>query len=98
MHTIYVRCSLTVNRTRGEAISEGHRRNRRWARDHPGQCDENWFKREIAPKLDAFSLKEIAKGTGLSRAACSRIRARAKAPNPRHWEALMQMLGRGERR
>ena len=27
---------------------------------HPGQRDEAWFKREVAPKLDAFSLKEIA--------------------------------------
>jgi hypothetical protein len=30
-----------------------------------------WFKREIAPKLDAFTLKEIAKATGLSLAACA---------------------------
>lgn len=41
----------------------------------PGQRDEAWFKREIVPKLDAFSLKEIGKATGLSLAACSRIRA-----------------------
>jgi hypothetical protein len=50
-------------------ISEGHRRNRSWAREHPEQRDEVWFKREIAPKLDAFSLKEIAAATGLSLAA-----------------------------
>ena len=54
-----------MNRARGEAISEGHRRNRSWAREHPGQRDEAWFKREIAPKLDAFSLKEIAAGDGI---------------------------------
>ena len=40
------------------------------------------------PKLDAFSLSEIAKATGLSLAACSRIRAGARVPHPRHWEAL----------
>jgi hypothetical protein len=40
-----------------------------------GQCDEAWFKREIAPKLDAFTLAEIAKATRLSLAASSRIRA-----------------------
>ena len=56
------RRSAEVNRARGEAISDGHRRNRSWAREHPGQRDEAWFKREIAPKLDAFSLKEIAQG------------------------------------
>ena len=54
------RRSADVNRARGEAISEAHRRNRRWAREHPGQRDEAWFKREIAPKLDGFTLKEIA--------------------------------------
>ena len=54
------RRSAAVNRVRGEAISEGHRRNRSWAREHPGQRDEAWFKREIAPKLDGFSLNEIA--------------------------------------
>jgi hypothetical protein len=28
------------------------------------QRDEAWFKREIVPKLDAFSLGEIAAATG----------------------------------
>jgi hypothetical protein len=85
------RRSAAVNEARGEAISHVHRRNRSWARQHPGQRDEAWFKREIAPKLDAFSLKEIGKATGLSLAACSRIRAGAKVPHPRHWEALRKL-------
>jgi len=86
------RRNVAVNRARGEAISEGHRRNRRWAREHPGQRDEAWFKREIAPKLDAFSLKEIGKATALSLATCSRIRAGAKVPHPRHWDALLALV------
>jgi hypothetical protein len=61
------RRSAAVNRARGEAISEGHRRNRSWAREHPGQRDEAWFEREIAPKLDALTLNEIARATGLPR-------------------------------
>ncbi|HEY1866865.1 MAG TPA: hypothetical protein VGG70_01125 [Candidatus Cybelea sp.] len=85
------RCSAAVNRARGEAVSEGHRRNRSWAREHPGQRDEAWFKREIATKLDTFTLNEIAAATGLSLAACSRIRARARVPHPRHWEALREL-------
>jgi len=89
------RRSAAVNRARGEAISEGHRRNRTWAREHPGQRDEVWFRREIAPKLDAFTLKEIAVATGLSLAACSRIRAGAKVPHPRQWDALLAMLEAG---
>jgi hypothetical protein len=86
------RRSAAVNRARGEAISEGHRRNRNWADEHPGQRDEAWFKREIAPKLDAFTLKEIAIATGLSLAACSRIRAGAKVPHPRHWASLGKLV------
>jgi hypothetical protein len=88
------RRSASVNRVRAEAISDGHRRNRRWAREHPNQRDEVWFKREIAPKLDDFSLKEISKATGLSLAACSRIRAGARIPHPRHWGALLALLRR----
>ena len=86
------RRSAAVNRARGEAIAEAHRSNRRWAREHPGLRDEAWFKREIAPKLDAFTLKEIAAATGLSLAACSRIRTGAKVPHSRHWEALAALV------
>lgn len=88
------RRSAAVDRARGEAISEGHRRNRSWAREHPGQRDEAWFRRQIAPKLDGYSLKEIAAVTGLSLAACSRIRAGARVPHPRHWEPLYVLIDR----
>jgi hypothetical protein len=86
------RSNAAMNRARGEAVSEGHRRNRIWAREHPGQRDEAWFKREIAPKLDAFTLRQIAKATGLSLAACSRIRAGKKVPHPRHWDMLAALI------
>jgi hypothetical protein len=76
--------------------AEGHRRNRSWAREHPGQRDEAWFRREVAPKLDAYSLKEIGKATGLSLAACSRIRAGAKVPHPRHFDALQSLISSGK--
>ncbi|HVN69209.1 MAG TPA: hypothetical protein VMU38_06150 [Candidatus Binatia bacterium] len=89
------RRSKAANRARGEAISEGHRRNRGWSRERPGQHDEAWFKREIAPKLDAFTLAEIATATGLSLAACSRIRPGAKAPHPRQWDGLLALLKAG---
>ena len=86
------RRSASVNRARSDAVSEGHRRNRSWVRDHPGERDEAWFRREIAPNLDAFMLAQIAAATGLSLAACSRIRAGARIPHPRHWEALQKLL------
>ncbi len=83
------RASDRVGPKRGEAISEQHRRNRVWARgaESAGR-DPAWFLREVVPKLDAFTLAEIAKATGLSLAACSRIRAGARVPHPRHWDAL----------
>jgi hypothetical protein len=78
-----------VNRKRAVAISEGHRRNREWKHEHGTKPrNEAWFRREVLPKLDAFSLKEIAEATALSLAACSRIRAGSKIPHPRHWAAL----------
>jgi hypothetical protein len=80
-------------RKRGDANAEHHLRNHRWTREHPGQRDEAWFKREIARKLDAFTLAEIAAATALSLAACSRIRAGVKLPHPRHWQTLKQLLG-----
>jgi len=79
-----VAARLGLLRERDEAISEGHRRNRSWAREHPDQRDGVWFKREIVPKLDAFSLKEIGRATGLSLVVCSRIRAGDVVPHPRH--------------
>ena len=86
------RRSREVNRVRSEAIAESHRRNRRFTREHPGQRDEAWFRREIAPRLDAFSLMEIGDATGLSLAACSRIRAGVRVPHPRHWPALLALI------
>jgi hypothetical protein len=45
----------------------------------------------LAPRLDAFTLAEIGAATGLSLAACSRVRAGARVPHPRHWEALREL-------
>jgi hypothetical protein len=73
-------------------MSEKHRRNRCWTREHPGRRNEARFKREIAPKLYAFSLKEISKATGPSLAACSRIRAATRVPHARHWDALLELV------
>jgi hypothetical protein len=86
-----------VNRKRAVAISEGHRRNREWKREHPGQPrDEAWFRREVLPKLDDYPLNAIAEVTGLSLTACSRIRSGLRTPHPRHWDAFVALLrGKG---
>ncbi len=82
-----------VNRKRAVAIAEAHRRNREWKRENGRQArDEAWFRREVLPKLDGFSLKEMAAATALSLVACSRIRSGARTPHPRHWNALWDLV------
>jgi CRISPR-associated endonuclease Cas1 len=84
-----------VNRKRAIAISEGHRRNREWKREGGvDRRDDTWFRREVMPELDNFSLNEIASATGLSLAACSRIRSGSRLPNRRHWRALEALVDR----
>lgn len=88
------RSSREAGRKRGEANAEHHRRNREWKREHGDGAghDRAWFLREVTPKLDAFSLAEIARATGLSLAACSRFRAGARVPHPRHWAAFLTLV------
>ncbi len=91
------RASDRAGRKRGVANTEQHRRNREWTRGRNGS-DRNaaWFSREVVPKLDAFTRAEIAEATGLSLAACSRIRAGTRVPHPRHWAALIDLIeGKG---
>jgi hypothetical protein len=84
--------SAQANAQRGEANASHHRRNRQWAKEHPEPRDRAWFLREVTPKLDAFSLGEIAKATGLSLAACSRFRAGTRVPHPRHCLAFIRLV------
>ncbi len=89
------RASARAGRKRGEANARQHRRNRAWARGAGVDRDAAWFLREILPKLDTYSLSQIAKATGLSLAACSRIRAGTRVPHPRHWEVLGELVESG---
>jgi hypothetical protein len=50
---------------------------------------------DVTPKLDAFSLAEIARATGLSLAACSRVRAGTRVPHPRHRPAFVALVNEG---
>jgi CRISPR-associated endonuclease Cas1 len=84
-----------VNRNRAAAISEAHRRNREWRRELGTQSgDEAWFRREVLPKLDGYSLNVIAEATGLSPTACSRVRSGLRIPHPRHWGTLLALVER----
>jgi CRISPR-associated endonuclease Cas1 len=90
------RNSREANRKRGAANAEHHRRNHQWAREHQVDgCDSAWFLREIVPKLAGFPLNTIARATGLSLAACSRIRSGSQLPHRRHWEGLLALAEAG---
>lgn len=81
-----------MNRKRSKAIAEAHRQNRQWSEaQHSETRDAAWFLREVCPALDTLPLKAIARATGLSLAASSRIRAGKRVPHPRHWEALFEL-------
>jgi CRISPR-associated endonuclease Cas1 len=87
------RASVKAGRKRGEANVEQHRRNREWARGaESAERDRAWFLRKIVPMLNALTLAEIAEATGLSLAACSRVRSGARVPHPRHWEAFCALV------
>jgi len=88
------RAGREAGRKRGDANAEHHRRNREWKREQGNGAghDHAWFLREVTPKLDSFSLAEIAKATGLSLAACSRFRSGVRVPHPRHWEAFLELV------
>ena len=87
------RASANAGHKRAAGISEAHRRNREWKRTHDAeQREPEWFIREILPRLNDFSLREIAEVTRLSLAACSRIRAGARVPHRRHWKNLEKLI------
>ncbi len=54
------------------------------SRDH----DPDWFTVNVLPGLAGVSLITIARATGMSTSAASKIRAGVRLPHPRHWEAL----------
>jgi CRISPR-associated endonuclease Cas1 len=82
-----------MNQRRGQAIAQGHRRNREGSNDHANDGrDEMWFRFNILRQLDEVPLSQIAAVTGLSLPACSRFRAGKRIPHKRHWTALEIML------
>jgi hypothetical protein len=85
-----------AGRKRGEANSEQHHRNHEWARENrlDGR-DAAWFRRDVVPKLARFPLNAMARATGLSLAACSRVGAGSQIPHPRHWDSLLALVEAG---
>lgn len=66
------------------------RENKRWDRWN-GPTDAATFTRDILPQIQALPLKALMNTTGLTKGACSRIRAGKAVPHPRHWERLREL-------
>jgi CRISPR-associated endonuclease Cas1 len=47
----------------------------------------------IAPKLSGFTTRQIAEATGLSIPYANRIRRGTQVPDPRHWQAIADLVG-----
>jgi hypothetical protein len=56
---------------------------------------EEFYLREIQPKLRTIKVREIAEALQVSHPYAASIRARRCRPHPRHWEWLAQLVGVG---
>lgn len=79
---------------RREAMTRIARENRQWDRTN-GPTDAATFRRDILPQIQALRLKALIEATGLTKGACSRIRAGKTVPHPRHWQAFRELSARG---
>ena len=60
-----------------------------WEVAHQGEVfDPAWFREHVLPGIGTLSLGTIAKATGMSTSAASKIRSGQRVPHPRHWEPL----------
>ena len=65
-----------------------------WEADHGGSSpDVQWYSEQIAPRLVALSLTEIAGALGVSTSSASKFRRKLRVPAQRHWPTLMQLVG-----
>jgi len=60
-----------------------------WETEHAGEAhDPEWYLANVLPGLAGVSLTSIAKATGMSTSAASKVRAGSRVPHPRHWGPL----------
>jgi CRISPR-associated endonuclease Cas1 len=78
-------------RKRGASNVRRMREAAEWNRTHSERPGPEQFRREILPRLQSASLREIMKATGLSLRYCSLIRRGLYVPHPRHWRGLAKI-------
>jgi hypothetical protein len=67
-------------------------RRRRANSTNQAERDEEWFRSVVFPGLSSVTLTTIAKVTGMSTSAASKVRAGRRVPHPRHWSRLADLV------
>jgi hypothetical protein len=66
--------------------------NDRWEAANRPVHDTSWFRQNVLPGLQRYSLVTLQSATGLSHGACSLIRRGRVVPHPRHWATLTALV------
>jgi hypothetical protein len=86
--------SADASARRKESNTDQRAEQEQWARVHRGPThDPEWFTARILPRLTAVTLTRSAHATGMSTSAASKVRAGRRVPHPRHWQALVELVG-----
>jgi CRISPR-associated protein Cas1 len=88
------RGTAATRELRSAANAEHRLAQQWWELAHDGETfDREWYLTAVLPGLAGFTLTIIAKATGLSTSAASKIRSGSRVPSPRHWQALAELVG-----
>jgi hypothetical protein len=67
---------------------------RRWnPSDLPTWLDEDFYRREILPRLSNFTVKKICSAIDVSHPYATLIQRGVSIPHPRHWLPLAELTG-----
>jgi hypothetical protein len=68
--------------------------SRKWnPSDLPSWLDEDYYRREILPRLSEFTVKKVRVAIDVSHPYATLIKCGLKIPHPRHWTALARLSG-----
>jgi hypothetical protein len=79
---------------RRAAMKRIDRENKRWVRG-TAHTEPSLFRGEVLPLIQGAPLRSLLEATGLTKGACSRIRAGKTVPHPRHWGGLASLAQNG---
>jgi hypothetical protein len=67
---------------------------RKWySEDLPKWLDEDYYRREILPRLSALTVKSIRTAIDVSHPYATLIKRGDRIPHPRHWMPLAELVG-----